>query len=101
MAIDRLDVLGTYLLQDLIEQHRAAHPADVIGPYRHLIASYLAETGNKYRYSYAVRHVKALRAIHHQLDTPDEFTDYLHDLRAEHKRKTSFLAQLDKAGLGT
>ena len=100
VAVDHLDDLGKYLLQDLIEQRRTTHPADVTGPYRRLIAGYLAETGNKYRYQYAVRHLKALRALHQQLGTPGEFADYLHALRAEHKRKTSFLAQLDKAGLG-
>ncbi|GAX48757.1 hypothetical protein [Streptomyces olivochromogenes] len=100
VAVDLLDDLGKYLLQDLIEQRRTTHPADVTGSYRRLIAGYLAETGNKYRYQYAVRHLKALRALHQQLGTPGEFADYLHAPRAKHKRKTSFPAQVDKAGLG-
>ncbi|MEU6650895.1 hypothetical protein ABZ904_15950 [Streptomyces sp. NPDC046900] len=82
--------------------HRGAsqtHPADTITPYRRLVDLYLAETGNKYRYQYAVRHVKALRTIHREQGTEAEFTAYLTALRDEHRRKTSLLTQLDQADL--
>ncbi|MCX4458275.1 hypothetical protein OG585_37780 [Streptomyces sp. NBC_01340] len=98
VATAHLPQLSTYTLQELIEERRTTHPADVIAPYRRLIDLYLAEGGNKYRYQYAVRHLKALRTVHRELGTEPEFTGYLASLRAEHKRKTGFIARLDKAG---
>ncbi|RZB14407.1 hypothetical protein StrepF001_37865 [Streptomyces sp. F001] len=99
-ATAHLDALSTYVLQDLLAEWRPVHPADSVVPYRRLIDLYLGESGNKYRYQYAVRHMKTLRDVHRELGTEPEFTDYVHGLRAEHRRKTSFLARLDKAGLG-
>ncbi|MEU9171155.1 DUF6880 family protein [Streptomyces sp. NPDC048420] len=99
-ATAHLDALSTYVLQDLLAERRPVHPADTVVPYRRLIDLYLGESGNKYRYQYAVRHLKTLRDVHRALGTEPEFTDYLHGLRAEHRRKTSFLARLDRAGLG-
>ncbi|MBT2480854.1 DUF6880 family protein [Streptomyces sp. ISL-94] len=99
-ATTHLPDLSKYTLQELIEERRTTHPADVIGPYRRLIDLYLAEGGNKYRYQYAARHLKALRTVHRELGNEPEFTGYLDALRAEHKRKTSFIARLDQAGLG-
>lgn len=98
-AAGRLDALSKYTIQELLEQRRGTHPADTITPYRHLIDLYLTETGNKYRYQYAVRHLKSLRTIHRELGTETEFTAYLTALRDQHQRKTSFLARLDQAGL--
>ncbi|MCY0933406.1 DUF6880 family protein [Streptomyces sp. H34-S4] len=98
-GITHLPDLSKYTLQELIDERRPTHPADVIAPYRRLVDLYLAEGGNKYRYQYAVRHLKALRTVHGALGSEREFTGYLTALRAEHKRKTSFIARLDQAGL--
>ncbi|MET7660856.1 DUF6880 family protein [Streptomyces sp. NPDC005463] len=93
-ATAHLGELSKYLLQDLIAERRAVRPADTVVPYQLLIDLYLGDSGNKYRYQYAVRHLKSLREVHRTLGGEPEFTEYLHDLRAEHCRKASFLARL-------
>jgi hypothetical protein len=98
-AVGHLGELSKYTLQELIEERRTTHPADTITPYRRLVDLYLAETGNKYRYQYAVRHLKTLRTIHREQGTEAEFAAYLTILRDEHRRKTSFLTRLDQADL--
>lgn len=40
-----------------------------------------------------------LRQAHHAADDQPGFTAYLHDLRAQHHRKTALLTQLDRARL--
>jgi uncharacterized Zn finger protein len=99
-AVDHLDDLSKYTLQTLVEKRRGTRPADTVVPYRKLVDLYLADNGNKYRYQYAVRHLKTLRDIHRGLGIEPEFALYLEELRAAHRRKTSFLTLLDKAGLG-
>ncbi|MEU6974047.1 DUF6880 family protein [Kitasatospora aureofaciens] len=90
--------VGAHLLHSLVERREAAHPADVLGPYRFLVHAQLADTG-QYRYDRAVRLLRRLRAAHTAAGDPEGFTRYLAELRTEHKRKTSFIAKLDKAGL--
>ncbi|WP_431681298.1 DUF6880 family protein [Kitasatospora sp. KL5] len=89
---------GPHLLSSLIEHRETVHPADVLAPYRYLIQAQLADTG-KYRYEHAIKLLRRLRAAHTAAGDPGGFSRYLAELRAEHKRKTSFIAKLDNAGL--
>ncbi|MCX4757179.1 hypothetical protein [Kitasatospora purpeofusca] len=66
--------------------------------YRYLVQAQLSDT-SKYRYDRAVKLLRRLRAAHAAAGNPDGFSDYLTELRDEHKRKTTFIAKLDKAGL--
>ncbi|WP_033355407.1 DUF6880 family protein [Kitasatospora aureofaciens] len=90
--------VGAHLLHSLVERREAAHPAEVLGPYRFLVQAQLAGTG-QYRYDRTVKLLRRLRSAHTAAGDPEGFTSYLAELRTEHKRKTSFIAKLDKAGL--
>lgn len=83
----------------LIELWEIGHPADVIAPYRDLIELRLAATSDKYRYNKAVKTIARLGEAYRRSGDEVGFVDYLTDLRKRHKRKTSFLARLDKAKL--
>ncbi|HEU5024096.1 MAG TPA: hypothetical protein VFV01_04160 [Spirillospora sp.] len=83
----------------LIELREADHPADVLVPYRDLIELRLDSTGDKYRYNKAVKTIVRLGEAYRRSGDEAGFATYLIDLRARHKRKTSFIAKLDRAGL--
>ncbi|NVI89220.1 hypothetical protein [Actinomadura sp. BRA 177] len=83
----------------LIELWEVGHPADVIAPYRDLIELRLAATGDKYRYNKAVKTIARLREAYRRSGDEDGFAGYLAGLRKGHKRKTSFIARLDRAKL--
>ncbi|MEO3823061.1 hypothetical protein [Actinomadura sp. B10D3] len=83
----------------LIELWEIGHPADLIAPYQDLIELRLAMTGDKYRYSKAVKTIARLGEAYRRSGDEDGFAGYLADLRIRHKRKTSFIARLDRAGL--
>ncbi|MFJ1709687.1 hypothetical protein [Kitasatospora sp. NPDC088346] len=97
-AATRPHDVGPRLLGFLVEQREAAHPADVLAPYRYLIQAQLADT-SKYRYDRAVKLLRRLRSAHATADDPAGFSHYLAELRTDHQRKTSFIAKLDRAGL--
>lgn len=90
--------VGPHLLHSLVEEREPEHPSDVLAPYRYLVQAQLSDTG-KYRYDRAAKLLRRLRTAHTAAGDPDGFTRYLTELRTEHKRKTTFLAKLDKAGL--
>jgi uncharacterized Zn finger protein len=81
----------------LIEVREQNHPADVIRPYRDLIEIGLERASDKYRYPKAVKTIRRLRDSYHRADDEAGFAAYLADLRQRHRRKTSFIAKLDKA----
>lgn len=83
----------------LIELWEIEHPADVIAPYRELIELRLAAAGDKYRYNKAVKTIARLGEAYRRSGDENGFAGYLVDLRKRHKRKTSFLARLDRARL--
>lgn len=83
----------------LIELWEIGHPADVIAPYQDLIELRVAMTGDKYRYNKAVKTITRLGEAYRRSGDEDGFAGYLADLRNRHKRKTSFVARLDRAGL--
>ena len=81
----------------LIEVREKNHPADVIRPYQDLIEIGLERASDKYRYPKAVKSIKRLRDYYHRTGDEAGFTAYVADLRQRHRRKTSFIAKLDKA----
>jgi uncharacterized Zn finger protein len=83
----------------LIELRETGHPADVIAPYQDLIERKLSDAGDKYRYPRAVKLIKRLQDACHRAGDPAGFAVYMDDLRVRHKRKTAFIAALDKANL--
>ncbi len=84
---------------ELIDVRRHGHPAEVVGPLQQLIEQRLAAGGDKHRYSRAIATIRQLRAAYHAVGDDSGFATYLEDLRRRHKRKTSFLAKLDRAKL--
>ncbi len=81
----------------LIETWEKNHPADVIRPYQDLIEIGLERASDKYRYPKAIKTIRRLRDSYHRAGDEAGFTAYLADLRQRHRRKTSFIAKLDKA----
>jgi hypothetical protein len=81
----------------LIEVREQDHPADVIRPYQDLIEITLERASDKYRYPKAVKIIRRLRDSYHRAGDEAGFTAYVADLRQRHRRKTSFIAKLDKA----
>jgi hypothetical protein len=84
----------------LIEAREQDHPADVIRPYQDLIEIGLDRASDKYRYPKAVKIIRRLRDSYHRAGDEAGFTAYVADLRQRHRRKTSFIAKLDKALAG-
>ncbi|HLK00744.1 MAG TPA: hypothetical protein VKU39_12665 [Streptosporangiaceae bacterium] len=84
----------------LIEVREQDHPADVIRPYQDLIEITLERTSDKYRYPKAVKTIRRLRDSYHRAGDEAGFTAYVAGLRQRHRRKTSFIAKLDKALAG-
>ena len=81
----------------LIEVREKNHPADVIRPYQDLIEIGLERASDKYRYPKAVKTIRRLRDSYQRAGDEAGFTAYVADLRQRHRRKTSFIAKLDKA----
>jgi hypothetical protein len=81
----------------LIEVREQDHPADVIRPYRDLIEIGLDRVSDKYRYPKAIKTIRRLRDSYHRAGDEAGFSAYLADLRQRHRRKTSFITELDKA----
>lgn len=83
----------------LVELRQPTHPADVIAPWQRLIQQQLQASQDKQRYSKAITMLGKLRDAHRACGDTDGFATYLDDLRAQHQRKTSLLAKLDRAHL--
>jgi hypothetical protein len=69
----------------------------VIRPFGDLIEIGLERASDKYRYPKAIKAIKRLQDIYRRADDEPGFAAYLADLRQRHRRKTSFIAKLDKA----
>jgi|GEM_PF-1023068 len=82
---------------ELVEVREKSHPADVIRPYQDLIEIGLERASDKYRYPKAIKTIRRLRDSYHRAGDEAGFTAYVADLRQRHRRKTSFIAKLDKA----
>jgi hypothetical protein len=73
------------------------HPADVIGPLEDLIENGIERTTDKYRYPKAIKNIHRLRDAYRRAGNDAGFGAYLGELRQRQRRKTSFIAKLDKA----
>jgi uncharacterized Zn finger protein len=71
----------------------------VIEPWRQLIQRRLDASTDKYRYSKAITMLRQLRDVYQATGDTPSFGTYLDRLRNHHKRKTSFIAKLDRANL--
>ncbi|GAA2427695.1 hypothetical protein GCM10010191_45760 [Actinomadura vinacea] len=83
----------------LIELREVDHPGDVRAPYQDLIELRLQNTSDKYRYNKAIKMIARLGEVYRRSGDEARFPLYLTDFRDRHKRKTSFIAKLDRAGL--
>lgn len=97
VAVGRPDVVSESRWQQLIDLRQATHPADVIAPWQRLIEQRLGRSNDKYRYGRAIKMLRRLRDAYRATSDGIGFDAYLDDLRDRHKRKTSFLAKLDRA----
>ena len=92
-----LEISSTQWLR-LAEAREPAAPADAMAVYLRLADDVLARA-DKRAYRDAVRHLKAARRAATAADRLHEFTEHLTDLRDRNRRRPSFMAMLDKAGL--
>lgn len=99
VAVDHADDLLESLWRQLIELRQLVDPQDVMEPWQRLIQRRLDTSTDKYRYGKAIKMLRQLRDAYR--DTGDEtgFGAYLDRQRDQHKRKTSFIAKLDRANL--
>ncbi|MPY80936.1 MAG: hypothetical protein GEV04_21365 [Actinophytocola sp.] len=98
-AVEYADAIGEHRWHELIELRQTTHPADVIEPWQTLIEQRLGTTRDKYRYGRAIKMLRRLRDAYRAVGNPDGFQTYLGELRDRHRRKTSFIAKLDRARL--
>ncbi|TDD53355.1 hypothetical protein E1288_09585 [Saccharopolyspora elongata] len=99
MAVDHTDDLSESRWHQLIDLRQPTHPQDAIGPWQRLIQQRLDASGDKYRYSKAITMLRKLRDAYRSIDHAADFDTYLGQLRERHKRKTSFIAKLYRAGM--
>jgi len=82
----------------LAEVRESTEPADALAVYLRLVDLALVDA-NKGAYREAVRYLKAARRAATSADWVAEFTDHLAGVRERNRRRPSFMAMLDKAGL--
>ncbi|MET7451454.1 hypothetical protein ABZT03_06065 [Streptomyces sp. NPDC005574] len=82
----------------LADQAQAVRPADALAVHLRLAEPLMRQTGNAV-YEQLAGLLLSMRDCHHRLGTEDEFTAYLADLRAGHKRKRNLMRLLAQHGL--
>ncbi|MFI7081946.1 tetratricopeptide repeat protein [Micromonospora sp. NPDC049903] len=82
---------------ELVELRRRTHPAEVCEPYQALIDAQLLDSYDKRRYDRAITLLRNLREAYVATGEVTRFEAYLEALRAEHRRRPTFLAKLDAA----
>jgi tetratricopeptide (TPR) repeat protein len=98
-ALDHADDLPESRWHQLLDVRQPTHPQDVIEPWQRLIQQRLDTSTDKYRYSKAIKMLRQLRDAYRASGDASGFGTYLDRLRDRHKRKTSFIAKLDRANL--
>lgn len=98
-AVDHANGLPESRWNQLIDLRQPTHPGDVIEPWQQLIQRRLDASTDKDRYSKAIKMLRQLRDAYRATGDPPSFGTYLDRLRDHHKRKTSFIAKLDRANL--
>ncbi|EFC83287.1 hypothetical protein [Parafrankia sp. EUN1f] len=71
----------------------------MLAPYRKLIETRVLATADKRSYRAAVSLLRDLRAAHLAIGDAAGFRAYIEHLRTEHRRRPTFIAHLDAAGL--
>lgn len=99
VGLRHFDVLFEGRLVQLLELRRRTHPGDVLAPYRKLIETRVLVTAGKRSYQAAVSLLRDLRAAHLATGDAAGFSAYIGQLRTEHRRRPTFIAHLDAAGL--
>jgi hypothetical protein len=99
VGLDHADRLSETQLTELLDVRQATCPADVVGPYQMLIGRHILDMADKRRYQRAIALLPRLHAAYQALGDTDAFSAYIGQLRAEHKRRPTFLTQLDAAWL--
>ncbi|MFE7427100.1 SWIM zinc finger domain-containing protein [Streptomyces sp. NPDC057545] len=82
----------------LADHARPARPADALAVYLRLAEPLTRQTGNAL-YERLVGLLLNMRDCHRRLNTPDEFTAYVTDLRTAHRRKRNLMRLMDEHGL--
>jgi uncharacterized Zn finger protein len=98
-AVDHANGLSESRWNQLIALRQPTHPRDVIEPSQQLIQRRLDASTDKYRYSKAITMLRQLRGAYRAAGDTPGFGTYLDRLRDRHKRKTSFIAKLDRANI--
>jgi len=91
--------ISTYVWDALAEARRATHPEDVVPLLEDRIYRTL-EPADVRAYRKAVRQLVDLRAVCAQAGLDDHFVELVATLRAECSRRPTWIAALDRAGLG-
>ena len=82
----------------LAEVRESTAPSDSMAVYLRLAGDVLLQT-DKRAYRDAIGHLKAARRAATAADRADEFDEHLAEIRERNRRRPSFMAMLDKAGL--
>jgi hypothetical protein len=107
VALAHVDRLGEAQYVELLALRGAAHPQDVVGPYRELIERHILDSGDKRRYERALALLTPLRAAYLALGDGAGWAGYLDELRERHRIRPTFLRKLDgwqagpRAGMNT
>ncbi len=92
------DALGSDLWLRLAESRERDHPADALAVYERLVDEQL-ERADRRAYRSAAWILQRAQAAAEAAGMHDEFGEYLARLRAQHRRRPTLIAILDKAGL--
>ncbi|MEU8376617.1 hypothetical protein AB0C22_26355 [Micromonospora sp. NPDC048894] len=96
-GLTRWNEIPTQQRVELVELRRRTHPAEVCEPYQALIDAQLLDPYDKRRYDRAITLLRNLREAYVDTGEVTCFEAYLETLRAEHRRRPTFLAKLDDA----
>jgi uncharacterized Zn finger protein len=99
VTLDHFHQLPQHRRADLLELRQATHPDQVQEPYRQLVEEHVLDSRDKRRYQRAIILLRRLRDAHRATDDLSGFDEYLASLRVRHKRRPTFLANLDAARL--
>jgi len=92
------ETIGDHRWARLAEEREATHPAAALNVYLRLIDSTL-EKADRRNYRAAAKQLKRAQKAAAAADLSDEFDEHLAALRAQHRRRPTLIAILDKAGL--
>lgn len=89
--------LPAHVWRSLADVRQRTHPADAIPIFEEEIRE-LLQQANRRNYKAAAARLKFLRTVCDRVD-PQRFESFVADLREEHRRRPTFIKELDRAGL--